>query len=129
MRKTQRWIGRRGSAAEFSPRSPDLTSPDFYLWGALKSVDCKHRKLPSICSYWVEGKPQKKPQPGNLPRAEFEPGPPGFATRRADRYSTDVDERRMKLVHWADRIRTEAVLDRVGKERVMLKLIGKRKRK
>ncbi|KAJ4431225.1 hypothetical protein ANN_19822 [Periplaneta americana] len=31
-----RWIGRRGSAAEFPPRSPDLTPPDFYLWGALK---------------------------------------------------------------------------------------------
>ncbi|KAJ4434566.1 hypothetical protein ANN_23128 [Periplaneta americana] len=48
----------------------------------------QHRKLPSICSYWVEGKPRKKPQPGNLPRPEFEPGPPGFAARRADRYST-----------------------------------------
>ncbi|KAJ4452286.1 hypothetical protein ANN_03805 [Periplaneta americana] len=31
----------------------------------------------------------KKPQPGNLPRPGFEPGPPGFAARRADRYSTD----------------------------------------
>ncbi|KAJ4427575.1 hypothetical protein ANN_25223 [Periplaneta americana] len=31
---------------------------------------------------------RKKPQPGNLPRSGFEPGPPGFAARRADRYST-----------------------------------------
>ncbi|KAJ4438577.1 hypothetical protein ANN_14524 [Periplaneta americana] len=34
----QRWIGRRGSAAEFPPRSADLTPPDFYLWGALKDT-------------------------------------------------------------------------------------------
>ncbi|KAJ4429885.1 hypothetical protein ANN_22089 [Periplaneta americana] len=38
MRTTQRWLGRRGSAAEFPPRSPDLTPPDFYLWGALKDT-------------------------------------------------------------------------------------------
>ncbi|KAJ4431266.1 hypothetical protein ANN_19863 [Periplaneta americana] len=37
----------------------------------------------------VEGKPQKKPQPGNLPRPGIEPGPPGFAARRANRYSTE----------------------------------------
>ncbi|KAJ4437888.1 hypothetical protein ANN_13827 [Periplaneta americana] len=48
----------------------------------------QHRKLPSIC--W-EGKPRIKPQPGNLSRPGFEPGPPGFAARRADRYSTGVD--------------------------------------
>ncbi|KAJ4441771.1 hypothetical protein ANN_11629 [Periplaneta americana] len=52
----------------------------------------QHRKLPSICSYWIEGKPRKKPQPGNLPRPGIEPGPPGFAARRADRYSTGVDD-------------------------------------
>ncbi|KAJ4428240.1 hypothetical protein ANN_24257, partial [Periplaneta americana] len=34
----QRWLGRRGSAAEFPPRSPDLTPPDLYLWGALKDT-------------------------------------------------------------------------------------------
>ncbi|KAJ4434977.1 hypothetical protein ANN_23549 [Periplaneta americana] len=43
-------------------------------------------------AHWVEGKPRKKPQPGNLPRPGFEPGPPGFAARRADRYSTGVDK-------------------------------------
>ncbi|KAJ4449359.1 hypothetical protein ANN_00757, partial [Periplaneta americana] len=36
-------------------------------------------------------KTPEKPQPGNLPRPGFEPGPPGFAARRADRYSTGVD--------------------------------------
>ncbi|KAJ4436244.1 hypothetical protein ANN_18875 [Periplaneta americana] len=36
--------------------------------------------------------PRKKPQPGNLPRPGFEPGPPGFAARRADHYSTGVDQ-------------------------------------
>ncbi|KAJ4430113.1 hypothetical protein ANN_22323 [Periplaneta americana] len=51
----------------------------------------QHRKLPSICSYWVEGKSRKKPQRGNLSRPGFEPGPPGFAARPADRYSTSVD--------------------------------------
>jgi len=31
-----RWIGRRGSI-EYPPRSPDLTPPDFFLWGVLKN--------------------------------------------------------------------------------------------
>ncbi|KAJ4439480.1 hypothetical protein ANN_07604 [Periplaneta americana] len=31
-------IGRRGRAAEFPPRSPDLTPPDFCMWGALKDT-------------------------------------------------------------------------------------------
>jgi len=31
-----RWIGRRGHI-EWPPRSPDLTSLDFFLWGYLKS--------------------------------------------------------------------------------------------
>ncbi|KAJ4448741.1 hypothetical protein ANN_00132 [Periplaneta americana] len=39
----------------------------------------------------VEGKPRKKSQPGNLPRPGIESGPPGFAARRASRYSTGVD--------------------------------------
>ncbi|KAJ4450102.1 hypothetical protein ANN_01509 [Periplaneta americana] len=39
----------------------------------------------------VEGKPRKKPQPGNLLRLGFEPGPPGFAVRRANRYLTEED--------------------------------------
>jgi hypothetical protein len=29
------WIGRRGDI-EWPPRSPDLTVPDFFLWGYLK---------------------------------------------------------------------------------------------
>ncbi|KAJ4445986.1 hypothetical protein ANN_12672 [Periplaneta americana] len=51
----------------------------------------QHRKLPNIYSYWVEGKPWKKPQPGNFSQAGFEPGPPGFAVRCASHYFTDVD--------------------------------------
>ncbi|EZA54475.1 hypothetical protein X777_05833 [Ooceraea biroi] len=31
------WIG-RGSRVMWPARSPDLTSPDFYLWGYLKDV-------------------------------------------------------------------------------------------
>lgn len=33
----QKWIG-RGGPVEWPPRSPDLTSPDFFLWGYLKDV-------------------------------------------------------------------------------------------
>jgi hypothetical protein len=32
---TNRWIGRGGEIA-WPPRSPDLTPPDFFLWGLLK---------------------------------------------------------------------------------------------
>ena len=34
----QRWIGRRGSSTEFTPRSPDSTSLDSYRWGTLKDT-------------------------------------------------------------------------------------------
>ncbi|KAJ4440786.1 hypothetical protein ANN_10632 [Periplaneta americana] len=57
----------------------------------VKCVRVQHRKLPSIYSYWVEGKLQKKPQPDNLSRPGIEPGPSVFADR-ANRYSTGVDE-------------------------------------
>ena len=33
----ERWIGRRESV-EYSPRSPDLTPLDFFLWGTLKNT-------------------------------------------------------------------------------------------
>lgn len=33
----RRWIGRGGHIA-WPPRSPDLTSPDFFLWGYLKNI-------------------------------------------------------------------------------------------
>ncbi|KAJ1531324.1 hypothetical protein ONE63_000008 [Megalurothrips usitatus] len=32
-----RWIGRRGPVA-WPPRSPDLTPPDFFLWGAMEEL-------------------------------------------------------------------------------------------
>ena len=35
---SQRWIGRRGSATDFPPRSPDLTPLNFYLRGTLKNT-------------------------------------------------------------------------------------------
>lgn len=38
-----RWIGRRGSV-EWPPRSPDLTIPDFWLWGHMK--ECIYSKNP-----------------------------------------------------------------------------------
>lgn len=33
----RRWIGRRGPV-EWPARSPDLTSPDFFLWGLIKNI-------------------------------------------------------------------------------------------
>ena len=36
-RYPNRWVG-RGSHIAWPPRSPDLTSLDFYLWGHLKSL-------------------------------------------------------------------------------------------
>ena len=36
-----RWIGRRGPV-EWPPRSPDLTPPDFFLWGLLKDRVYRH---------------------------------------------------------------------------------------
>ena len=34
----RRWFGKRASLAENPPRSPDLTVPDFYLWGHIKAI-------------------------------------------------------------------------------------------
>jgi len=36
------WIGRRGTF-ESLPRSPDLTTLDFYFWGTLKDVVCRRK--------------------------------------------------------------------------------------
>ena len=38
----QRWIGRRGSI-KWSPRSPDLTPMDFFLWGVVKDKVYKRK--------------------------------------------------------------------------------------
>ncbi|KAJ4450987.1 hypothetical protein ANN_02422 [Periplaneta americana] len=45
---------------------------------------------PAFARIGLRENPGKKPQPGNSLRPGFEPGPPGFAARRADRYSTDT---------------------------------------
>lgn len=50
-----RWIGRRGPV-EWPPRSPDLTPPDFFLWGTLKprvfaelhKIENKQRTIPRL---------------------------------------------------------------------------------
>lgn len=34
----QRWIGIGSQVVEWCPRSPDLTSPDFFLWGYIKNM-------------------------------------------------------------------------------------------
>ncbi|KAJ4451699.1 hypothetical protein ANN_03169 [Periplaneta americana] len=53
-------------------------------------------------------KTPEKPQPGNLLRPGFEPGPPGFTARRADRYSTDVDLiTACNILEWRKRFRKE----------------------
>lgn len=55
---TDRWIGRRGPI-EWPARSPDLTPPDFFLWGYLKDIvyrdrpsnyDQLRRKIQEACS-------------------------------------------------------------------------------
>ncbi|KAJ4451187.1 hypothetical protein ANN_02629 [Periplaneta americana] len=55
-----------------------------------------------------------------------------WTARRSEEKRLEVFEmwiwRMMERVKWTDRIRNEAVLERVGKERIMLKLIRKRKR-
>ncbi|KAJ4446318.1 hypothetical protein ANN_13013 [Periplaneta americana] len=88
------------------PRSPDLTPSFEYIIrkakvlakgkGILCSPNPKPGK-PLLAA--VAGKVKEfccsdeisRMMPGNLPRPGIEPGPPGFAARRADRYSTDVD--------------------------------------
>ncbi|KAJ4445719.1 hypothetical protein ANN_12404 [Periplaneta americana] len=62
------------------PLSPTLFN--IYLEDLVKIVIVGGRRIKKL---------RKKPQPGNLPRPGIEPGPPGFAARRADRYSTGVD--------------------------------------
>ncbi|KAJ4449185.1 hypothetical protein ANN_00582 [Periplaneta americana] len=46
---------------------------------------------PAFAHIGLRETPGKNPQPGNLPRPGIEPGPPGFAARRANRYFTGVD--------------------------------------
>ncbi|KAJ4448137.1 hypothetical protein ANN_10149 [Periplaneta americana] len=52
------------------------------------SPESSTESYPAFARIGLRENPGKKPQPGNLPRPGFEPGPPGFAARRADRYST-----------------------------------------
>ncbi|KAJ4431204.1 hypothetical protein ANN_19801 [Periplaneta americana] len=55
-----------------------------------------------------------------------------WTLRRSEEKRTEAFEiliwRRMELVKWTDRIRNEAVLERMDEERMVLKLIRKRKR-
>jgi transposase len=50
-----RWIGRRGPT-EWPPRSPDLTIPDFFLWGYLKSrvYDSRPRTIEDLKNNIIE---------------------------------------------------------------------------
>lgn len=50
-----RWLGRRGPV-EWPPRSPDLTPPDFFLWGYLKDKVYAHPivSLQDLCLAIVE---------------------------------------------------------------------------
>ncbi|KAJ4426469.1 hypothetical protein ANN_27283 [Periplaneta americana] len=57
---------------------------------------------PAFARIGLKENPGKKPQPGNLPQPGFEPGPPGCAARRADRYFTG-NELRDKLAKRAAR--------------------------
>lgn len=46
-----KWIGRGGHVA-WPARSPDITSPDFYLWGYLKNVTYEYQPLEK--TWWKE---------------------------------------------------------------------------
>ncbi|KAJ4442159.1 hypothetical protein ANN_12025 [Periplaneta americana] len=56
--------------------------------GGEMSAGSSTESYPAFAGIGLRENPGKKPQPGNLPRPGFEPGPPGFAAIRADRYST-----------------------------------------
>ncbi|KAJ4428611.1 hypothetical protein ANN_24655 [Periplaneta americana] len=51
---------------------------------------------PAFAHIGLRGKPRKKSQPGKLPRPGIESGPPGFAARRAKRYSTEYATRKVQ---------------------------------
>ncbi|KAJ4434555.1 hypothetical protein ANN_23117 [Periplaneta americana] len=66
------------------------------------------------------------------PGKNLNQGTETWTLRRSEEKQLEAFEmwiwRRMDRVKWTDRIRDEAVLRRVGEERIMLKLIRKRKR-
>lgn len=53
-----RWIGRGGPDMVWPPRSPDLTPPDFFLWGMLKDYvykDPRPRDMPTLREKIIAG--------------------------------------------------------------------------
>ncbi|KAJ4445953.1 hypothetical protein ANN_12639 [Periplaneta americana] len=59
------WKGIQGNSWNISKDTKPVAEKSTHKTEkALSKMHEKHRKLPSIPSYWVEGKPWKKPQPG-----------------------------------------------------------------
>ncbi|EZA50187.1 hypothetical protein X777_11515 [Ooceraea biroi] len=58
-----RWIGRRGPVA-WPPRFPDMTPPDFFLWGYIKNVVYEY--APTIRENMIE---RIRGACSNIPRA------------------------------------------------------------
>ncbi|KAJ4449872.1 hypothetical protein ANN_01278 [Periplaneta americana] len=144
VRYSERWIG-RGSPIPWPPRSPDLNPIYFYLWGNLKSfvywspvpdmeslrnrivagceeirntpgiLDCVRRAMRHRCGAYIQA---GGAEIWTLRRSE---------EKRVEAFETRI-WRRMECVKWTDTVRNEAVLERVHEERMMLKLIRKRKR-
>jgi len=48
-----RWIGRK-EEIEWSPRSPDLLTLDYFLWGYLKVHAIKPKNLEELCQRIIE---------------------------------------------------------------------------
>ncbi|KAJ4430951.1 hypothetical protein ANN_19544 [Periplaneta americana] len=70
---------------------PMLYAPFIYSGMFISQIILSTESYPAFAHIGLRKNPGKKPRPGNLPRPGIEPGPPGVAARRADRYSTGVD--------------------------------------
>ncbi|KAJ4444486.1 hypothetical protein ANN_06278 [Periplaneta americana] len=64
---------------------------------------------------------------GNEPPGSLKASKNDITTKRIEAFEMWI-RRSMERVKWIDRVRNEAVLERVNEERMLLKLIRKRKR-
>ncbi|KAJ4429937.1 hypothetical protein ANN_22141 [Periplaneta americana] len=105
-----RWIGRAGPI-NWPARSPDLTSPDFFLWGYLKEIQ----------RLGESGEKVHGLRDDNISDSEQKSLYEHLFLTVSEKTNGNNEEREKC------RIRKEAMLERVGEERIMLKLIKKEK--
>ncbi|KAJ4439057.1 hypothetical protein ANN_15013 [Periplaneta americana] len=112
-------------------RLPDLEASDYHLFGSVKEQlqGQRYETLEDIPENSVFGKMKR-----TSTAREFSNLQNGGKNKRGKNEEKRLKAfemwiwRRMERVKCTDRTRNEAVLERVGEERMMLKLIGKRKR-